>query len=262
MPSNRLWDRAADLPARLDGRARPEVAALPPDDQPSVEELFTFMRDAELRFETLRLRIEERTLGTSGERLVVNDLVMRHPGAARVTTTEPAEGVAVGAYELWISDGDTVRTYSSVHRVGTKRPVRRRVVGLDDRDIPGFARVYEPLTPLPMETLPDTFVHPAGYCQNVLATGRCEIVGADDVAGRRAIVLRCRHPRTVEWVGDRPDFRIEIAVDRDTGVIVRLVETMGDQVTRHAVATELQPETPLPASSFDFEFPAGTVYMF
>ena len=40
-----------------------------------------------------------------------------------------------------------------------------------------------------METLPDTFVHPAGLCQNVLATGHCEVTGTDVVAGREAIVL-------------------------------------------------------------------------
>ena len=63
-------------------------------------------------------------------------------------------------YELWISDGDIVRTYASVHGLGTQRPVRNRPRGLDDPDFPGPSRVYEPLTALPMETLPDTFVHP------------------------------------------------------------------------------------------------------
>ena len=75
-----------------------------------------------------------------------------------------------------------------------------------------------------METLPDTFVHPAGYCQNVLATGRCTVTGTDIVAGREAILLECDHPRTTELAGDRPDFHISIAVDRETGVILRLVE--------------------------------------
>ena len=45
------WDRAGSpRPSRVDGRlARPELAALP-EELPSVDELFTFMRDAELRF--------------------------------------------------------------------------------------------------------------------------------------------------------------------------------------------------------------------
>ena len=55
--------------------------------------------------------------------------------------------------------------------------------------MPGSARVYEPLTPLPLETLPELFIHPAGYCQNVLATGRTWISGTDVVAGREAIDL-------------------------------------------------------------------------
>ena len=56
--STRLWDRAARLPAPVDGRRRAEVALLPAG-LPDVPTLFTFMRDAELRFETLRLRIED-----------------------------------------------------------------------------------------------------------------------------------------------------------------------------------------------------------
>ncbi len=88
------------------------------------------------------------------------DLMLRHPGEAKVVTAEPKDGAAFGDYELWISDGETVRTYVSTHRLGTRRPIRRRVVGLADRDLPGFAKVYEPLTALPQETLPEAFVHP------------------------------------------------------------------------------------------------------
>ena len=58
--------------------------------------------------------------------------------------------------------------------------------------------VYRPLTALPMETLPDTFVHPAGFCQNVLATGRCWVSGTTEIACREAVVLDCDHPRTIE----------------------------------------------------------------
>ena len=60
MTDTRLWDRAAALPARTDGRRLPEIVALA-TELPTVAELFDFMRDAELRFATLRLRIEERT---------------------------------------------------------------------------------------------------------------------------------------------------------------------------------------------------------
>ena len=156
----------------------------------------------------------------------------------------------------------TVRTYSAPHKLGTERPVRRSVAGLDDPDLPGFSKVYRPLTALPMETLPETFIHPAGYCQNVLATGRCTVTGTDELAGREAVLLTSDHPRAIERIGDRPDFRIDIAVDRDSGVMVRLVESIGGTVTRHAEVTSLQPDAPLPPSAFDFAFPSDTTFIY
>jgi hypothetical protein len=264
MTSTRLWDRAADLPMQVGRRPRPELLALPPGQLPSLADLFTFMRDAELRFDTLRMRIEERTLTTRGEQLVVVELALRHPKDARVTTTEPGPGTA-GNYEIWISDGETVRTYSAPHKLGTERPVRRPVQGVsgpEASDLPGASRVYVPLTALPTETLPDTFVHPAGYCQNVLATGRCWVTGTAIVAGREAILLECDHPRTTELAGDRPDFHISIAVDRDTGVILRFTESIGGAITRDAEVVELSPDVPLPPAVFHFLFPTGTTMLY
>jgi hypothetical protein len=260
MTSSSRWDRAALAPVRSETLPRPEVAALPPDRLPELGELFSFMRDAELRFSTLRLRIDERTATARGRTVVTSELLLRHPGDARVTTTEDERGTA-GNYELWISDGEIVRTYSAPHRLGTQRPVRPAVRGLD-RDFPGASRVYVPLTPLPMETLPDTFVHPAGYCQNVLSTGRCWVVGVESVGRRPAIVVECDHPRTIELSADRPDFHIQVAVDRSDGVILRLVETIGGEVTRHAEAVEYSPDAPLPPTAFEFAFPDGTTMMF
>jgi len=260
MTETRLWDRAAALPARPDGRRLPEIATLGAA-LPTVSELFDFMRDAELRFATLRLRIEERAQTARGEDVSTLDTVIRHPGEAKVITTRGGSAV-MADYELWISDGDLVRTYASAHGLGTQRPVRNRPRGLDDPDFPGPSKVYEPLTALPMETLPDTFVHPAGYCQNVLATGRCTVTGSAIVSGREAILLECDHPRTTELAGDRPDFHISIAADRETGVILRLVETIGGRVTRHAEVVELSPDAPLSASAFAFVFPSGTTMLY
>ena len=260
----RLWDRAGSLPVPVDDRSRAELPALPAVSLPTVAELFTFMRDAELRFERLRMRIEERTATTGGEHLVAMDVAVRHPGEARVTTTEPDRGTA-GNYEVWISDGETVRTYSAPHRLGTRRPVREAVRGLsgaEGRDLPGMSRVYRPLTALPMETLAELFVHPAGYCQNVLATGRCWVSGTDAVAGREAIVVESDHPRTIELAADRPDFHVAIAVDRETGCIVRQVESIGHQVTRHAEAVDFAPDALLAPSTFEFEFPADTTTIY
>ena len=264
MTSTRLWDRAADLPMVVGRRPRPELVALPADDLPSLAELFTFMRDAELRFDTLWMRIEERSFGVTGEQLAIVEVSLRHPTDARVMTSQPALGTTAN-YELWISDGEVVRTYSAPHKLGTARPVRRGVVGVsgpESRDLPGTSRVYAPLTALPMETLPEAFVHPAGYCQNVLSTGDCRIVGLEEVGHREAIVLVCDHPRVIDVAADRPDFRIRLAVDRADGVILRLEESIGGVVTRDARVTEYEPDSPLLPNTFDFTFPTGTTMLY
>lgn len=259
MASTSLWDRAALVPVRA-GVRRAEVVALAPG-LPPVEELFTFARDAERRFETLMLRIEERTFATRGEQLVTMDVAIRHPGHARVVTTEPARRAA-GHHELWISDGEIIRTYSAAHKLGTSRPVRNRIRGLDPLEYPGRATVYEPITPLPMETLAELFVHPAGYCQNVLATGDCWVSGTDRIAGRESIVVECLHPRAVERSVDRPDYSVQVAFDRLDGIITRLVEAVGDDVTRIAEVVHLDPDAALPATTFDFDFPEGTTILY
>jgi hypothetical protein len=259
MTSTRLWDRAASLPVPVGDPRQPELATLP-SDVPALGELFDFMRDAELRFATLRMRIEETTFTARGEHLVVMEIALRHPGDAKVTTIEPSRG-PIANHELWVSDGEIVRTYSAVHRLGTQRPARHRVRGLDS-EFPGASRVYEAVTPLPMETLPETFVHPAGYCQNVLATGSAWVSGTDIVAGREAITVTCDHPRTIEMAADRPDFRIQIAVDRATGVILRLIESIGGDVTREAVATSFVADGPLASNTFDFAFPSDATMLF
>jgi hypothetical protein len=253
--ATRIWDRAALVPVRR-GELRPEIVALPAG-LPTVEELFTFARDAERRFQTLKMRIEERTYGGRGEQVVTMDIAVRHPGHARVVTTERGAGPK-GGHELWISDGELIRTYNAGHRLGTSRPVRNRPRGLDPRQYPGFATVYEPITALPMETLAELFVHPAGYCQNVLATGPCWVSGTDRVADREVVVVECDHPRAVETSVDRPDYHVQVAFDRLDGVVSRLVESVGDEVTRVAEAVYLEPDATLPATTFEFEFPEGT----
>jgi hypothetical protein len=228
---------------------------------PTVEDLFTFMRDAELRFATLRMRIADTSRTTRGDDVTNLEISLRHPGRAKVTTSQAGREVG-GDYESWISDGDLVRTYSGAHKLGTQRPVRNRPRGLDDRDLPGSAKVYEPVTLLPAETLPDTFVHPGGLCQNVLSTGRCTITGTTVAIGREAITLVCEHPRSTQLAGDRPDYRLHLTIDRATGVIVRLVETTGDDVSRDAEVLVLDPDAALPPSAFEFVFPSGTTMLY
>ncbi|HYH93831.1 MAG TPA: hypothetical protein VD763_11770 [Candidatus Saccharimonadales bacterium] len=261
MTTSHVWDRAA-VPIVRDGRRLPEVAALPAGSGlPTLDELFDFMRDAELRFATLRLRVVETVRSARGEESLRSDVLLRHAGDARVTTSRPGDVLGTD-YEVWISDGDLVRTYSAAHKLGTQRPVRNRPRGLDDRDFPGSAKVYEPVTALPYETIPDTFVHPGGYCQNVLATGRCHLAGTEQLVGREVILLGCDHPRTTEIAGDRPDFHIDLAIDRATGMILRLVETIGGEVTRLAEVTAIGTDAPLPPGAFEFAFPTGTTMLY
>lgn len=249
------WDRAHH-PLPAGARSAPEIVALPAGI-PTPDQLFTFARDAELRFQTLRMRIEERTWGAAGERLLVTEVVISHPGKARITTTEPRLGTAAN-YEIWASDGEMVRTWSAVHGKATQRPVRPRPRGLDQRDLPGTSRVYTPLTALAAPSLPDTLVHPAGFCQNVLTTGTTRVVGADVVAGREVVVVACDHPRTTQLAGDRPDYRLEVAFDRADGVITRLVELQGERVTRQVLVTAYETEVAVPESTFHPEIPEGT----
>lgn len=258
--SLRPWNRASRSPIVAAGYRRPELVALP-TELPTLAELFTFARDAELRFETLRLQIEERAVGARGEQRTLIDVMLRHPGEVRVTTSVPARGTK-GNYEIWLSDGESVRTYSGISKVATDRPARRRIRGLEDPDLPGTAMVYVPITELPAETLPDTFVHPAGFCQNVLASGDCRIVATADHNGREVLVVESHHPRTVEMFADRPDHHLQVWFDRETGVISRLVETIAGQVTRDAVATVLEPDSVLPPNAFIFTFPSDARMLF
>ena len=227
-----------------------------------MDELFTFMRDAELRFETLRMRIEERVWNTRGEELSIIEVSLHHPGEVKVLSSIPAHGTT-GSYDVWVSDGTTVRTYVASRKVGTQRPARPMVRGVADaEDLPGRSRVYVPMTALQAESLPELFIHPAGYCQNVLSTGPCAVTGTTVVAGREAIVLECDHPRAIEVVADRPDFRVRIAVDRADGVILRLEESIGGQVTRDAIVTSYTPNASLPPSAFSFTFPVDTTFIY
>jgi hypothetical protein len=259
--SARAWDRAGSLPVPATGIATPEIAALR-DDLPSIEELFTFMRDAELRFRTLRMRIEEHTFTARGEDVVSIDVTLEHPGRAKILSSLGAGDVAATEYDVWLSDGETVQAYTASRKVGTRRPMRPRPRGLESSDFPGASKVYTPVTALQAESLPDLFLHPAGFCQNVLATGDCRITGTTVVAGREAIVLECDHPRTVEVTADRPDFAIRVAVDRSDGVILRLEESQGSRVTRDAIVVTYSPDAALTPSAFAFSFPSDTTFIY
>lgn len=233
----------AATPVTLERRS-PELVALGAD-APNFDQLFTFMRDAELRFDSLRMRIVDRRVTTKGLIDEVSDVWLRQPSQARVVTrrNEPGQDTLTGDHSVWLTDGEVVRTYDAVSRTTSTRPVRSRPHGLTDPDLPPHSRVYPPRTLLPFETVVDTFVHPHGFCQNVLATARLRLLGTTPLAGdREAYLLRADHPRTTEVLTDRPDRWLEVGVDRLTGAILLLTEHIAEQVTRDAEVTDFEPD--------------------
>lgn len=225
-------------------RRYPAIVALGAD-APSFVQLFTFMRDAELRFDSLRMRIVDRRVTTTGPIEEVSEAWLRQPSQARVITrrAEPGQDALTGDYSVWLSDGSVVRTYDAVSRTASTRPARSRPAGLSDPDLPPYARVYTPRTLLPFETVVDTFLHPHGFCQNVLSTARLRLLGTTPLAGdREAYLLRADHPRTTEVLTDRPDRWLEVGVDRLTGAILLLTEHIADRVTRDAEVTDFEPD--------------------
>ena len=113
-----------------------------------------------------------------------------------------------------------------------------------------------------METLAELFVHPAGYCQNVLATGRCWISGTDRVAGREASSSSATTRARSRRLSIGPTTTSRWPSTGWTASITRLVESVGGEVTRVAEAVHLEPDAALPATTFDFEFPEGTTLLY
>jgi len=225
------------------------------DDAPTIEELFSFAREAELRVRTLRMTIEDRVVNAKGEQLTTLEVQLRHPGHARVTTRRGADRVT-NDYEIWLSDGETATAYQAANRSASVRKLPNRVAGSDQDDLPPFARQYVPLTRLPAGTLADAFIHPHGLFRNVLVTGPLAIVGTQQVAGREAIVVRARHPRSAKVLVDRPDRSIDVGIARDSGFVVLLTERIGESVTRHAEVTTLDLDATLFESAFELKLPA------
>ena len=225
-------------------------------DAPRLEELFTFMVDAELRVQTLRLRVEERIGTARGEELTVHELVLRHPGWARVTSRRSSDPLSRD-YRIWASDGQVVTTYDARDERASVRPVRPGPVGTTDPGKPLHAQVHVPRTALPLSSVLDTMVHPHGLIRNVLLTGPVRLVGTTHLAGgRETLVLRADHPRSSEVLTDRPDRWLEVGVDRMTGLITLLTEHVGERVTRHAQATGLEMDAPVPDEAFTVHLPA------
>ena len=225
------------------------------DDAPSVEELFLFAREAELRVQSLRMTIEERVVTAKGAAMVVHEIQLKHPGRARVATKHSSEPMSRD-YDIWISDGETITFYEASNKIASTRRHRARVVGSDDPTLPAFARQYEPLTALPPGSLADAFIHPHGLFRNVLVTGPLAIVGVQPVADREAIVVRSQHPRAAKVLVDRPDRSIEVGIGRDSGFVLLLTERIGDTITRHAEVTSLELDPTIFDAAFELKLSA------
>lgn len=225
------------------------------DDAPSIEELFLFAREAELRVQSLRMTIEERVVTAKGADTIVHEIQLKHPGHARVATKRSSEPLTRD-YDIWISDGETVTFYEASNKLVSTRKHRNRVVGSDDPSLPAFARQREPLTRLPSGSLADAFIHPHGLFRNVLVTGPLAIVGVQPIADREAIVVRSQHPRAAKVLVDRPDHSIEVGIGRDSGFVLLLTERIGGSVTRHAEVTSLEIDPTLFGSAFELKLPA------
>jgi outer membrane lipoprotein-sorting protein len=240
---------------------RPTEMPTLPSRAPDFATLYTFMREAELRFSSLRMRIADERIGAKGEEIETTEVWLRHPGMAKVIQTR-GNGMDRD-FDIWLSDGETVQTYAARNNVTTRRRAPSPPVGAaGDTSMPFHAQIYLPVTPLPAETLTETFVHPRGFCRNVLATGVTELVGTSVVAGREVLLLRCDHPRTSHVLTDRPDHRLEVAVDFQTGMILLLAEHVGGRITRKGEVTSLSFDETIPDSAFSLHISDDTVSLY
>jgi hypothetical protein len=227
----------------------PSIVALDAD-APTLGELFRFMSEAELRVTSLRMRIRESAVTAKGEETATIEVALRHPGHARVVRRR-GERPLSREYDVWLTDGTIVRTYDAAGNRASSRTLRRGVVGADRPDLPGFARLVMPRTPLPAGSVADVFVHPHGFVRNVLVTGPVQLVGSALLSGREAWMLRAEHPRSAFVLTDRPDHWFEVGVDRMSGFLLQLTEHVGDQVSRHAEVTSLELDPPLGDETFE-----------
>ena len=220
------------------------------EDVPSIETLFLFAREAELRVSRLRVIIEERSMNARGVDLVRHEVLLRHPDQARVTSTRSDDPLSRD-YDIWIGEGDQIRTFSARHKLASVRTRPRGAVGVDNPDLPLYARTRAPLTHLPAGSVADTFIHPHGLFRNVLVTGPLAILGTRDVGGREAVVVRSQHPRSAKVLVDRPDRSVEVGIDRATGFLLSLVERIGDDITHQVEVATLELDPAIPDAAFE-----------
>jgi hypothetical protein len=62
--------------------------------------------------------------------------------------------------------------------------------------------------------------------------------------------------------GDRPDHRLVLAVDRETGLIARLEERFGRVTSRMVTATEMAPDTSIFDTAFSLAIPSTAAMIY
>ena len=60
----------------------------------------------------------------------------------------------------------------------------------------------------------------------------------------------------------RSDHRLELAIDRETGLVACLEERYGDVPSRLVTATELAPDASIPDSAFSLAIPASAAMIY
>ena len=228
----------------------PSVVSALPGGLPSLDELFAFAADAERRFRTLRLRIEDRSVTVRGESLTRTEILVDRP-RARVTTSTGS------AYEVWSTNGVTVEQYNAATRTATRRPHRAPPTGLDDAELPATASHPLTLGPLPSKGWTGTFLRPAHFCANTLRSGTLGAIHESTYLGRAALIVESAAPRVVDRVGDHATFRYRVTVDRATGLLLAVSEIHDERAVREAQVSAITLDAPIPASEFAVEMPEG-----
>ncbi len=100
------------------------------EDAPSIEELFLFAREAELRVQTLRMTIDEHVVTAKGAEHIVHEVQLKHPGLARVANRRSSEPLS-RQYDIWVSDGEAITVYEASSKIASVRRRRSRVAGSD-----------------------------------------------------------------------------------------------------------------------------------
>jgi len=235
-------------------RLPPVISALP-GGLPSLDELFAFAAEAERRFRTLRLRIEDRSITTRGESHSRTEILVDRP-RVRVTTSTGS------AYEVWSTDGATIEQYNAASKTATRRPHRAPPTGLDDAELPATASHPLTLGPLPGKGWASTFLRPAHFCANTLRSGTLGPIHEATFLDRAALIVESAAPRVVDRVGDHATFRYRVTFDRATGILLAVSEIHDERVVREAQVSAITLDAPIPASEFVIEMPEGvtTIY--